>query len=125
MTSKKIDISKIDIGPVIHETLPRALVDRIKAYKTILGDAEPASLADTIADFKCDLHPEHEVAVWERIAFIYQTFIAHHAITELHQRQDVYATLVGASCGATGAPEPLSLTTKQIAELRAHFIVPS
>lgn len=51
-----------------HSVLPAALVDRIRAYKQILGDADSTSLHRAIDNFKRDANPEREVEIWEHIA---------------------------------------------------------
>ena len=73
---KKIKVSDIQPSPVRHPVLPAALVDRIRAYKQILGDADLTSLDRAIDNFKHDANPERELEIWERIASIYQAFVA-------------------------------------------------
>jgi len=48
--------------------LPDHLVERIKAYRKILGDADQTTFEDCLIEFRRDSHPEKEIAIWERIA---------------------------------------------------------
>lgn len=96
---KKIKVSDIQPGPVRHLVLPAALVDRIRAYKQILGDADPTSLDRAIDNFKRDANPERELEIWERIASIYQAF-AYNLRQTPRRLHDLADTLPGqpASC---------------------------
>ena len=58
--------------PIRHKTLPDKLVERIKKYHTILAEVDPAPPETLIDDFRKDMHPEREVAIWEGIADKYQ-----------------------------------------------------
>ena len=121
METKKVNIADVQLGPIRHGVLPGELLERIKAFKHILGAVEPASLDQTIENFKRDAHPDREVAVWERIARTYHEFITRYAIADYKQRHDVYAALLGLSTGVDEFPKIRTLTTDQIAELKYNF----
>ena len=54
-------------GPIRHETLPKALLLRIRLIHGVLGGAFSLSLDEMIDGFKRDAHPEDEIRVWETI----------------------------------------------------------
>ena len=124
MTTKKIPLDKIIIGPIIHAKLSAALLARIKAYKKILGDADQVTIKTAIDDFRRDLLPQFEVATWERIARAFQDYINRYLVTDLQTRRDVLGVLVIASTSPdrdTDCAHVHTITQDQIAELYALF----
>ena len=124
MTTKKIPLDKIIIGPIIHAKLSAALLARIKAYKKILGDADQVTLKTAIDDFRRDLLPQFEVATWERIARAFQDYINRYLVTDLQTRRDVLGVLVIASTSPdrdTDFAHVHTITQDQITELYALF----
>ena len=118
METKVFKISDLHPGPIRHEELAPDLIDRIKAFKLVLGDVETSSLEATIENFQRDMHPEREVEIWERIANVFQTFTTRHAITEFQTRSDVFGVLLTiANCG-DDFDHFGTLTAEQIAELK-------
>ena len=124
MTTKKIPLDKIIIGPIIHAKLSAALLARIKAYKKILGDADQVTLKTAIDDFRRDLLPQFEVATWERIARAFHDYINRYLVTDLQTRRDVLGVLVIASTSPdrdTDFAHVHTITQDQITELYALF----
>ena len=120
MIIKKVSVCDLQPGPIQHATLPTELIARIIAYKKILGDTDPGSLDAAIENFKRDYNPHKEVAIWERIAHVFQNFIAGHAIIDLKRRRHVLRALLILSTGAE-VPASDMLTHAQIAELKYNF----
>ena len=58
----KIPLDRLQRGPIQHAALPDVLVERIKNFKALLIEVEPAPLDEIIEDFQRDLHPEPEIA---------------------------------------------------------------
>jgi len=120
MHAKKVRFTDPVAGPIQHEALSPDLINRIKKYRDLLGDADPGSLEDVIDSFRCDVRPEKEIAIWERIAHVFQNVAAGHKITDLTQRRQVLAALLLISNGADVAPAG-TLTREQITELKYNF----
>ena len=120
MPRKKIPLSQIRPGPIRHVTLPSELIKRVMAYKKILGDADPAPVERSIENFKRDLNPEKEVAIWERIAHVFRTFTIEHNITDAARRRHVLRALLMISMG-DDVPASDMLTQEQAAELNNSF----
>lgn len=70
--------------------LPEGLVERIKAFKTILREVELIPLAETIENFKYDSNPEKEVAMWETIAEVYKDYVAENPDISIEEKMEVY-----------------------------------
>lgn len=85
-----IPVDKIQPGPV-QSNLSEEQIERVRAFKEILGDLDPASLGDTLKNFQRDLNPEREIRVFERVARTLQALMESR---DPSQRKDVYATLM-------------------------------
>ena len=76
MKLTRIKLSDIVAGPVQHMTLPAMLLARIQRLHTVLGDDLcGCGLGEWVEGFQRDLHPEHEVIIWEGIARAIVTFL--------------------------------------------------
>jgi hypothetical protein len=120
MTSKNISLSDLRPGPIRHATLPPDLIARIKAYKQLLGSTDPESVDQAIDNFKRDLNPDKEVALWERIARAFHNFITRHAIIDRARRREVLSALLILSAG-TDPPATATLSRQQITELKSSL----
>jgi hypothetical protein len=118
---KPIELSHLRPGPIRHPVLPDDFIERIKAFKKILGDADNASLEQTIDNFKRDTHPENELAIWERIASTFQMFLSHNPTADAAIRKDILSVLIGASTGNEEYPNIKHLSDDQIKHLVANF----
>jgi len=96
---RPIKLNQRQKGPVRHPALPEDLIQRIKVFKEILAEVDNMTLDEVIDDFNRDLHPEKEVAVWERIASIYQLFLLHNPTDDLAVKHDVFSVLLMTSLG--------------------------
>lgn len=47
-------------------------IERIKAYKVLLGVVDPSTLERAISDFELDEDPDVEIGIWEGIAMEYE-----------------------------------------------------
>jgi hypothetical protein len=118
---KQVSLANLREGPIRHPTLPAEFIERIRAFKEILGDADPVSLAKTIDSFKRDANPDRELAIWERIASIFQMYLSHNPTTDLSVRKDIFAVLVSASMGIEKCENITHLSDNQIKHLVLNF----
>jgi len=70
-----IDPNKIQAGPLLHDALPKELVDRIKIVHATFADVDGTPLDKWMDDFKRDLDPEGNVRIWEDMKLAYDKFI--------------------------------------------------
>ena len=117
---KNVELGNIGLGPIEHQTLPADLIERFKAYKKILGDADQVTVDEAVDGFRRDLNAHKEVAIWERIAHIFQHFTDGHQIADEARRLEVLRALLLISTGAK-VQETATLTRDQITELRYNF----
>jgi hypothetical protein len=120
MAKRNIDFRDPQQGPIRHARLSSDLIKRIQVYKTILGDADPASIDDAIDGFRRDLNPDKEIEIWEHMTRVFQNFTTHHAITDLGHRREVFYALLVISTGGE-VPPRATLTRNHIAELKYNF----
>ena len=122
MTTKNIKLSDLRPGPIRHPELPAAIIGRIQAFKKILVDVDTTTLETAVDNFRRDQHPENEVEVWERIAKMYELFLAHNPTDDLAAKTEVYRVLVGASMGMDDFGETVHhLTQEQVKHLIFNF----
>ena len=117
---KNVKLGGIEPGPIQHQTLAADLIERIKAYNKKLGDADQVTVDEAVDGFRRDLNPDKEVAIWERIAHIFQHFTDGHQITDEVRRLEILRALLLISTGAE-VKETATLTRDQINELRYNF----
>ena len=115
---ENLSSSDLHAGPVRHATLPGGIIDRIKAFKEILGDADPISLEKTIDAFTRDANPERELVIWERIAGTFRLFVEHNpAANHPGCRKEILSVLLGVSMGQEHWGNPQHLTKAQLRHL--------
>ena len=95
--AKMIPLDLLQRGLIQHAVLPQELLERIKKFKAVLFEVEPAPLDETIEDIRRDLHPEREVAVWEKIAAAYQADLDRDPAMSLNDKKKLYASRLLAS----------------------------
>jgi len=81
----------------MHGALAGSLIARIKKFKEILQEVEPSSIEKTLNDFQCDMHPEREVAIWEKIAEGYHNHVSRNPHLSHKEKMKVYRDLLVAS----------------------------
>lgn len=119
---EQIRPSDLRFGPIRHPVLSGEFIERIKAFKTILGDdIDPVSIEQTIDNFKRDADPESELAIWERIASAFQTYLARNPTTSSAIRKEIFAVLLSASWGTEECENIKHLSDQQIKQLVLYY----
>ncbi len=118
---KEVKLSDIQEGEIRHPTIPDGIIDRIKAYKGILGDVEPSSLEQTIDSFKRDTTPESELVLWERMANTYATYLAHNPTDNPEIKKEIFSVILGVSMGMDDFNRIKHLTSEQINHIKLNY----
>jgi hypothetical protein len=118
---KQVSVANLHVGPIRHPTLPDEFIERVRAFKEILGDVDPTSLEGTLDSFKRDTHPDNELVIWERIASTFQIYLSHNPTIDLAVRKEIFAVLVRASMGMEGRKKLTHLNDRQIEHLIANY----
>jgi hypothetical protein len=119
--NKKQRLSDLQVGPIRHPSLPNEFINRVKAFKAILGDVDAMSLEKTLDSFKRDAHPENELLIWERIAGTFHLFLSHNPTNDPAVRRDIYVVLTAASMGHDDWHDISHLTADQIKNLVVNY----
>ncbi len=98
-TFKRIPLDNIHPGPIRHNKLAKHLVERAKRFHEKLSEVDEDPLEKVVEDFRRDVHPEREVAIWEQIATAYQDIISRHPPLPLAEKKRLYRELISASVG--------------------------
>lgn len=88
----------LKLGPIRHEQLPDALIQRIKVIHDALREVLSVSLEERIDDFRRDLYPEREVEVWELIVAAYKDITSQHGV-RLSEKRQILSALVALTMG--------------------------
>lgn len=88
---KKIDLNSI-VSIQRWDALPPELFERAKAMLPTINEhllmGKPQTLKEWTSGFLCDLHPEREIEVWERMIKRYLKSIKN--ISDLKERRTIW-----------------------------------
>jgi len=65
---------RVKSGPIRHEILPKEMIKRITAIRSIFTDVDLEPVEDWIDDLKRSEDPDKEIVAWEARSRTYQTF---------------------------------------------------
>lgn len=115
-----MDVQSLRPGPVRHPSLPDELVARVQAFHETLQAVDGFTLEERLDGFRRDVHPEREVAVWERLAGVYRAFCRDHSPSP-EARKEAYRVLLLRSMASEEEVRrqllPEHLSANQVAEL--------
>ena len=88
-----IDPNELQKGPLQRETLTSKQLGRIAAIRKVFAEID-SQTADQWADnFKRDLNPDNELAIWERMAKAYSLYCDKRQLT-LDGKKEVYKIIL-------------------------------
>ncbi len=93
---------ELEPGPLGGD-LTAEQVDRIKAFRAILREHTPPSLEVALEDFRRDVAPDREVAIWERVAQVYAEELEDRPEADAQERGLLYRVLL--MCSMSGRAE--------------------
>jgi len=99
-TIQWVDPSTIQPGPIRRESLPDDMVERIKIVQAAFADVDPSPIENWIEDFKRDMNPDRELAIWEAMAGAYTAYNAERTLT-LAKRKELFVILLTRSGSST------------------------
>lgn len=86
---KRVDPATLKPGPIQHEELSREQLERIAKLHHIFSEVDSSPLEKWIDNFKRDMDPDSELALWERLAKVYTDYSSRRELS-LDAKQDVY-----------------------------------
>lgn len=117
----RIKVQDVHLGEVRHEKLPEELIKRIRAFKKILSEVETIPIDLTIKNFQRDMHPEREIAIWERIASTYKIYMENNPSKNTQFKKEVYDVILGASFGEEEFSDLKILTQEQVRHIILNY----
>jgi len=90
---QRVDPATLKPGPIRHEELNREQLERIAKLHRIFSEVDSSPLEKWIDNFKRDLEPDSELALWERMAEAYTGYCSKRNLS-LDAKQDVYQVLL-------------------------------
>ena len=117
--NKKIE--DIEESVIRHNTLSDAFIERVKDFMAVIVDVDSTPLRVFLESFQKDLHPETELAVWEKIAATYQWAVVGTPGLTREQKKDVFTVILGLSMGTMNVDNVSNLSEELVAGIMSHF----
>ncbi|MGC3945107.1 MAG: hypothetical protein QM762_11430 [Chryseolinea sp.] len=93
-TAHEIPINDIKPGQIVHDTLSKEQLGKIKRIHNAFSEVMKSSLAETIDNFKRDQHPDREIAIWLMMATAYEQFAVNKHIEEYDKKLEAFELLL-------------------------------
>jgi len=87
--TKLVDPNSIQLGPIIHDSLPDELLERIRRISSIFEVVDGVGYEQAVDLYKRDPNPETNIRIFEEMARVYQSFCEGRCSTH-SERMDVY-----------------------------------
>lgn len=84
-----IDPNDLQQGPIQRDSLTPKQIERISALQKVFVEIDGKSVEEWADNFKRDLNPDNELAIWERMAKSYTRYCRSHELT-LDGKSEVY-----------------------------------
>ncbi len=109
MKTRIIDKDKIDTQ-TYHDELPENLVERIKRFKEVFNEVCPRSLEEWIDGFREEMHPEREIAIWEKMAERFEQLCKKRRAGTETERKQIFREVLEHSL----KEEPIRVSEKEV-----------
>lgn len=90
-------ISEISKGPIRHASLPASQEEQLhQIFDTFseLGTLFAVSFEEVLLNFRRDVNPASEIAVWQQIADAYKQIVSQNPRSSIEQRKEAFIKLV-------------------------------
>jgi len=84
-----VDPNIIEQGPILRETLTDKQLEQITYLHETFKEVDPTPKEKWIEDFKRDLNPDKEIAIWMMMANAYNSFCNNKSIS-LETKKEVF-----------------------------------
>jgi hypothetical protein len=91
-----VDPASLKPSPPRHQLTPEQ-IERIRAFKEVLGDHDPSTLEQALDNFSRDHDPDAEIAIWEHVAEVWSSEIAARRVEDPAHARLIYLAVVGCS----------------------------
>jgi hypothetical protein len=95
---QKLDPNEIRMNEIVHDELTDEQLAQIKKIHSTFQELDNSSLEQTITDFKRDVNPDNEIAIWLTMAEAYQNYLKSVNDTiDLNTKIEVYRLILSRS----------------------------
>jgi hypothetical protein len=91
---EKVNSNEISVGPVIQDSLSKEQLEKIGQIQKTFAEVYPASLEETITNFKRDQNPDREIEIWLQMATAYKMFKEKHAKLDSAAKNEAFELLL-------------------------------
>lgn len=117
---ERVNVADLKTPPIRHEQLSDEQLRRIKKLHETFAEVDKSSLETWIDNFKRDMNPDREIAVWERMAKAYTNYNSQKELSP-EAKTDVFQTLL--MCSMSSQEEDIkSLDLKVLSQDEARTI---
>jgi len=92
-----VDAGQLREGNIKHPPFPTETRRELEAMYATLSEVYPISFAEWEEGFRRDQNPANEIAIWKRIADIYERFALRDNQTSLARRKDYFRLILTCS----------------------------
>ena len=99
---ESVDPSKLQPGPIRHESLSPELLEHVRAVYDVIGPYIATTLEQFEIGFMRDSHPENEVVIWCSITaawFAYHKKFLNDEVQSDEEERSLVAALISISTG--------------------------
>ncbi|WP_051462688.1 toll/interleukin-1 receptor domain-containing protein [Bradyrhizobium sp. URHA0013] len=89
-TPADVPTTKLKTAPIRHESLPPALVGRVRLIRASLLDVYPHSMDFWLDGFRRDSHPSDEIAHWEHVAAVYLEYVSIRKLRSNKKKHEAF-----------------------------------
>src|SRR5690349_1760890 len=86
-TTQTVPSGSLKQGPIQHAQLTEDQLERIKKFREVFADIDELSLEAWIDNFKRDVDPDREIAIWEHISRSYQSYCSEHNLSKEEKKE--------------------------------------
>lgn len=89
-----IDPNELQQGPIRRDSLTAVQMQRIASLQKVFGEIDGQTVDQWADNFKRDLNPDSELAIWERMATAYSRYCDKHQPLTLDAKKEVYKVVL-------------------------------
>jgi hypothetical protein len=91
-TVTEVAIEDLQMNEIVHDSLTDDQLKKIETIYSVLSEVIGSSHEETITNFKRDVHPDREIAIWLEMAEAYHRFTLTHL--DLNKRKEAYTLIL-------------------------------
>ena len=114
-----MDPKKVEPGPIRHTNLTEEQMSRVQRVQKIFNEVDPSPLEKWVEDFKRDVNPDRELAIWEEMATAYETFTSSRSLTPDGKKEVFQVVLMRSAAADEEALKHLELKVLTEKDARA------